>query len=129
MRRGCRTESRASREARREFTEIVLARGACEIQELIPHVCSGWWDACHYLPKQFIKRETNLWAEQEALAAIWDPDNGGRGCRTGHDLLDSPGHGGVEWWQLPSQAIEFCERHGWLWKLELIYPAAEEIAA
>lgn len=130
MRRGRRTESRRSREARQYFTETVLDRGICEIQDLIPHVCGGgWFDACHYLPKQFIKRETNLWAEAEALAAIWNVDNAGRGCRVGHDLLDSPDHGGVEWWQLPAPAIEFAEEHGWLWKLERIYPAAEEIAA
>lgn len=129
MRRGRRSESRASREARKLFTLTVLDRGACEIQQFIPHVCGGGHvDACHVLTKQFIRRETNLWAESEALAAIWDPDNGLCGCRTGHDLFDAPGHG-VEWWQLPAASIEFAERHGWLWRLEREYPAAEEIAA
>ncbi len=129
MRRGRRTESRASREARCLFTETVLDRGECEIQQFIAHRCGGGWvDACHILPKQFIRRETNLWAEPEALAALWNPDNALCGCRTGHNLFDAPGHG-VQWWQLPAPAIEFAESHGWLWKLERDYPASEVIAA
>ncbi len=129
MRRGRRTESRASREARRHFTETVLDRGECEIQQFIPHECGGGcFDACHGLNKQFIKRETHLWPESEALAAIWDPDNALLGCRNGHNLFDAPGHG-VPWWKLPARMIEFAERHGWLSRLEREYPASEEIAA
>lgn len=129
MRRGRRTESRASREARKAFTETVLERDRCEIRPFILHRCGGGWvDACHILPKQFIRRETNLWAEPEALAALWNPDNALCGCRTGHDLFDRPGHG-VEWWQLPAAAIEFAENNGWLARLERDYPVREEIPA
>lgn len=107
----------------------MLAREGCEIQRFIPHSCGGGWvDAAHVLSKQFIRRETNLWPESEALAAIWNTDNALRGCRTGHGLFDAPGHG-VEWWQLPDQAIEFAEANSWLGRLEREYPAAEEIAA
>lgn len=129
MRRGRRSESRASREARRVFTETVLERGVCEVRQFIPHVCGGGWvDAAHILPKSYIRVETNLWAEPERLAAMWNPDNALCACRTGHALFDAPGHG-VEWWRLPDCAIEFAEEHGWLARLEREYPAAEEIAA
>lgn len=122
MRRGRKTESRASRQARQEFTETVLARGICEIQLLIPHECGGGWtDPCHVLPKQFIRRETNTWPEAEQLAAMWDPDNGLRGCRTGHSLFDAPGHGGVTFTDLPLAPVAFAETYGWTWKLERIY--------
>lgn len=126
MRSGRKSESAASRRARQEFTESVLARGVCEIQDLIPHECGGGWvDACHILPKKFIRVETNLWAEPEALAAMWNTDNALRGCRTGHSLFDAPGHG-VQWWQLPAPAIEFAEGYGWLWRLEREYPELED---
>ncbi len=124
-----RTETAASLRARKAFTFTVLERDECEVQRYISHACGGGWvDAAHILSKQFIRREVNLWAEPEALAAIWNVDNALCACRTGHSLFDAPAHG-VEWWTLPACAIEFAERHGWLWKLEREYPASEEIAA
>lgn len=111
------------------FTEQVLARGFCEIRPYIRHECGGGHvDAAHILAKQFLRRETNLWPESEALAVIWSPDNALCACRTGHSLFDAPGHG-VEWWHLPVPAIEFAEHHGWLWRLERDYPSSQEIAA
>lgn len=121
MRRGKKSESRASREARRYFTETVLAAGRCELQDLFPHVCEGWADACHVLPKQFLKRKTNTWTEADQLAVLWSPANGLAGCRAAHNRFDAPGHGGVTFADLPLAAVAFAEKHGWSWKLERIY--------
>jgi len=123
MRRGRRSESRASREARKEFTESVLEREGCEIQDLIPHVCGGGWvDACHVLPKSFIKRETNTWDEADHLAAMWDTTNALKGCRVGHNLFDAASHCGVTIDDLPACVVRFASDYGWRWKLELEYP-------
>lgn len=124
MRRGRRPESRAARQARQEFTETVLAAGRCELQDLFPHVCDGWADACHVLPKSWIRREINTWDEPERLAALWSPANGLAGCRAAHNRFDAPGHAGVTFADLPLAAVAFAEKHGWTWKLERIYGVA-----
>lgn len=122
MRTGRRTESRAARQARQVFTETVLARAGCEVQSLISHRCGGGYvDACHILPKRFIRVETNTWSEPDRLAVLWNPANALRGCRTGHNLFDAPGHGGVGMADLPGVVLVFAERYGWVWKLEHIY--------
>jgi hypothetical protein len=130
MRRGRKAESARARRARQAFTETVLERDGCEIQQLIPHQCGGGHvDACHVLPKQFIKRETNLWEEDDHIAAMWDVANGLRGCRVGHNLFDGAGHCGVTIDDLPAAAVRFASDYGWRWKLELEYPTERREAA
>lgn len=123
--------SAAAKRAHREWTTEVIARAfTCEIQQFIPHICGGGFtDAAHVLRKGWIKSQTNTWSEQDQLAAMFDLRNGLCACRTGHDLFDAPGHGGVTIDDLPSVVVDFADEHGWLWKLELDYPADEQVAA
>ena len=120
----------AAKRAHKEWTLAVLERFTCEIQRFIPHVCGGGhMDACHILPKSFIKAETNTWPEADRLAAMFDLDNGLAGCRTGHNLFDGAGHCGVSIDDLPDGAVAFAERYGWTWRLEAMYPPKSEAAA
>ena len=122
MRRGRKTETAASRRARKEFTLSVLERSHCEVQQIIPHQCGGGcMDAAHVLPKRYVKKETNLWDEHARLDAMWDTDNALCACRTGHNLLDSARHCGVTAADLPEKAVSFAERHGWMFELEREY--------
>ena len=129
MRSGRRPMSAAAKAAHKEWTLTVLGAFTCEIQQLIPHICGGGhMDACHVLRKSFIRAETNTWDEADRLAAMFDLDNGLAGCRTGHNLFDSVGHGGVTYEDLPVAAREFAERYGWTWKLEADYGLREQAA-
>jgi hypothetical protein len=130
MRRGRKTESAAARRARQHFTETVLERERCEIQDLIPHECGGGcFDACHVLPKRFIKRETNTLSEEDQIAAMWDVANGLKGCRLGHNLFDSAGHCGLTVEDLPAAAVRFAADYGWRFELEREYAGDRRMAA
>jgi hypothetical protein len=122
MRRGRKTESAASRRARKEFTETVLDMGGCQIP--LDHTCDGPMDACHVIFKQFLKvhAKTNLrLGEASVLDCVWDPRNGIPGCREGHRMFDSPFHT-TPFRLLPSEAVEFAIDYNCIWKLESMYP-------
>lgn len=126
MKRGRKTETRAARRARQAFTEEVLSRGGCQIAEWIPHCCDGPMDACHVIPKQYLKWHARFdlkLDEAGQLACVWDVRNGIPGCRKGHGLFDSGLHRvGIE--LIPVETIEFAIEYDCLWKLEAAHPEA-----
>jgi hypothetical protein len=121
-RKGRKPESVAAKRARREFTETVLAKGACQI--VIPHRCDGPMDACHIVDKQYLKAHAQFnlrLNDAEALACVWDHRNGIPGCRRGHGMFDSPFYV-VNLEDLPDEAHQFALDYDCWWKLETLYP-------
>ena len=118
--------SAAAKAAHKEWTLEVLERFTCELQALFPHKCDGVMDACHIIPKVFLK---HIGADSEAtrLRIMFDTRNGLAGCRAGHNILDGP-YCPVTFDQLPDGVIDFAEENGILWRLEKMYPPKAEAA-
>ncbi len=127
MRSGRRPMSAAAKAAHKEWTLNVTSAFTCELQQFFHHVCDGPVDACHIIPKRFLKDATLGWPEEDALRVIFDCRNGMAGCRKAHDKLDGP-YCPVTFDQLPLGVLEFAAEHGMTWKLEKMYPPKAEAA-
>jgi len=124
VKRGRKPESAAAKRARQDFTIEVLQKGPCWIQNVIPHVCSGPLDACHFIDKSWLKKHAAFTLRLDIagqLACVWDPRNGAPGCRTGHGMLDSGFHP-VSFELLPESVFDFCDDYRCWWRLESKFP-------
>lgn len=121
--------TKAARQAHHDWTVEVQARAfCCEGQQLFSHTCNGPTDSAHIIPKRFLKDATLGWDEADALAVIFDLRNGLCLCRAAHNRLDGPWNP-VTFEQLPDAVVSFATEHGFLWKLEKLYPRDVEEAA
>jgi len=124
MRRGRKPETVAHRRARRDFTEEVLEKGGCWVQNVLSHTCFGPMDAMHHVDKSYLRQHARFTLRLDdagVLACVWDPRNGSPGCRAGHDLYDSPFHP-VSFELLPRSVFDFCDDYTCWSRLELLYP-------
>jgi len=123
---GGRRESGAETRARQRFNRAVCRRPCFFQRHREGHRCAFPLDPHHLVPKEWMRRELDL-PEDELIAVMYDPVIGAPLCRAAHQAVEARTDF-IYWDELELEAVEFCERHGMLGRLELESPQREAVA-
>jgi hypothetical protein len=123
---GFRRKSPAEIKAAQRFRAEVVSYGCFFAEHRDDHSCSGPLQAHHLLPGRAIRDEFRGEAEEDLLAALYNPVIGAPLCAHAHHLVEQRRE--YIWWDELTDACKvFCRGIGMEGRLRLACPEREEI--